>query len=121
MNNLELLNQGFKVALLWMNEIDDNSIHNISDCTNQQIDILIGEFLLSLNNEEMKEFEKDPEQFGHWLALSCGGHGAGFFDSDNETVKGIDNKTDDNNFTRCEAAYIDDGIVYVDFFTYGKG
>lgn len=114
MLNIEKLTASFKESLLWANEIDDNTIHNISDHTNQQIDIIIGDFLLLLNNEEMKECEEDVEQFGHWLALSCGHHGAGFFDSDCETIRNIDNKL--NKLPHYEQAYQEDGIIFCDFY-----
>ena len=120
MTHINQLEQGFREAFLWVNDIDDHSIYDISDCTNQMIDILISDFLLLLNNEEIKELEKQPTQFGHWLALTSGGHGAGFFDGENEIVQGIDSKLDDNKLLRHECAYIDDGIIYADFYSYGK-
>lgn len=108
---------GFKEAILWANGMEELSIHNFSDCDNQIIDDVVNEFIGLLNDEELAECKNDPEQFGHWLALTSGNHGAGFFDSGNPIVSGIDSKLDD--ITRHEAPYVDDGIIYIDFYNYG--
>lgn len=120
-NNRDQMIQSFQVCLLWQDEeLDEYAITDLSDQLNNDIRDLIDSFVNILNDIELNELIQDPEQFAHWLCLEQMGHGSGFYDSTSDIVSTISGKIESANLHRPDHCYIDDNIIYCDFFKYGK-
>lgn len=117
----ELLIKHFSIALLWQDEnFDGICISAFDKRLNQDINDLVDSFVNILDNDELLELRKDPSNFGHWLCLEQMGHGSGFYDSTNEIVSNISDKLESANLYRPSDLYMDDDVVFCDFFKYGS-
>lgn len=111
----------FKDTALWSNGSDDFTVNDFHRDTNASIINYLHKFIDLMTHEQSEALESNGEidQLGHWLALEMSGHGAGFFDSNNELVKSISETVERFN-VRFDTLHVDDeGLVNIDFFSYG--
>ena len=114
--------QHFAVGLLWSsasedddNITDDHGIKDLAPITSQALKEACRVFLDEHGADVQQATQTigyDLARAGHDLALSCNGHGAGFFD------RGLDDVGDRlqraaEAFGQKEAYVGDDGLVYV--------
>lgn len=119
--NRDKMIEAFQVCLLWQDgNLDEHSIYDLDDQLNNDIRDLVDSFVLILNDNELKKLISDPDNFGHWLCLEQMGHGSGFYDSTDPIVSNITNTLESANLYRPADLYVDDNIIYSDFFKYGK-
>ena len=87
--NIKAMLNAFKESALWSNNLDDLTIFDFPETEDQQLVKVIKKFIALLDYDQLPHLMEDPDQFGHCLALELNGHGAGFFDSDQECVSRI--------------------------------
>jgi len=100
-------------ALLWSagEDLDGYSIEDIDEGSvmKSKNDILKFIKLIENNQEAIEEMNSyDEESFGHNLALSRNGHGAGFFDDNNDILQDLA-----RNFGGADLYAGDDGKLYI--------
>lgn len=110
-NKEEVLNS-YLECLLWTNEeMGELTIHDISEelKSSSMVDILV--FIANINrtNEAIEEANSYNEsELGHNFLLSRNGHGAGFFDDNNDILQNICR----NKFKEVDAYVGDDNKIY---------
>lgn len=91
--NLKLVLESYLEALLWADEeLDGYSICDIDNSLIESSKKDIEEFINIIENTDgaMEEAETYSEtDFGHNFLLSRNGHGAGFFDENNDILQNI--------------------------------
>ena len=112
----------FTVALLWSSTgedpgelTDEHGLSDLAEVTSKNLQDACNRFLeehAALINQALDQDGYSLEQAGHDLALSCNGHGAGFFDRGlgdlGETLQEAARA-----FGPIETYVGDDGLVYV--------
>lgn len=121
MTDLNTICNDFKETTLWSNDLDNVTIFDFSDIDCQLIENYIKSFIDQLSIEQWDALTNNDQwdQFGHWLSLEMQGHGAGFFDSECDIISSISDNVESFN-VKFESPYIDDGIVYMDFYEIGR-
>lgn len=112
--------QGYLTTALWTEEEQledeieahgtDYAIHNIDNAVKKQALKDIKTFLKKAQKEAPEELEDySPSEIGHNIWLSRNGHGAGFFDDNNDKLQDIAEKL------KGKYLYVgDDGAIYID-------
>lgn len=89
----EIVLQAYLEAMLWVNEeMDEYSISDVDETlvesSKNDIDFFL-KLIEHVDNAAEEANTYSDEQLGHNLLLSRNGHGAGFFDNNNDTLQEI--------------------------------
>ena len=114
--------QHFAVGLLWSSKgeepgelTDEHGLIDLAEVTARNLQDACNGFLEehgALVSQALEKKGYSLEHAGHDLALSCNGHGVGFFDRDLGEV-GDQLQEAAENFGTKEAYVGDDGLIYV--------
>jgi len=105
---------GYIETALWSSgddgEFDEKTIHDVDDASKNVAKNDILQFINQANENAKDELNSyDESQLGHYLWLSRNGHGAGFFDDNNDKLQDIARSMKEKNVYTG-----DDGIIYID-------
>ena len=109
--NLETVLQSYLEAMLWVNEdMDELTIFDVDEKLVEFSMVEIEKFINIIETtkgdiEDSKHYSDSA--FGHNFLLSRNGHGAGFFDDNNDTLQDICRK-----FGSVDAYIGDDNKIY---------
>jgi len=99
----------YLIAVLWTNEMDENSIDDFDKDSTEMATVIIHKFLKEASPLLTEEWS--DEQIGHDLWLTRGGHGAGFWDRGLPNGDWITAIVDKMRFNG--EVFEADGVVYI--------